>query len=155
VSNPAIEAIMANLKTTLAGITVAAGFNTTVATVERVARNSNEADANPKPWIGLVKMAAPKPIAYPFGQYRCTQPIAIFGYIEESNPETKAAKLAKLEDDIIAAIHTDPTRGGVAITTGLAGLSETDEAQPSSTETVGALSIQIEVIYDRTTGLTP
>ena len=55
-ATPARKLIMDNLQTTFAGVTAAAGYKTTVVTVQSLARGYFDVSTAEKPFIGYVPM---------------------------------------------------------------------------------------------------
>lgn len=150
---PLREAILDDVQTTLEGITVANGYKTTVVTVERVIRHWGDVGSSLRPWLGY--MSQPQRFTHqPFGQMRTVMPLYIAGHITASTKAAAAAALTNLEDDIIAALEADTTRGGNAVMTHI--ISQQDDAgDPDTVDSQGVsgtLELIAEVVYQRDTG---
>lgn len=150
---PNRSAIIADLQTTLAGITIANGYKSNVTTVERVFRDREDARAESTafPWIGFV--VGRQTNAYePGRQIKSTLNTEVIGHVSASTEEGRTDAVADLEDDIIAALGVDTTRGGYAIHT-IVDESESDESQPDAVDSSGVAAsviLRIRVVYIRT-----
>ena len=83
-------------------------------------------------------------------------PVTIVGHVSVRSGEAKTEALAKLEDDIIAAINADTTRGGNAIRTNWQG-TQTDEGNTDSDDHrggSGTLVMAFDVLYQRSVNST-
>ena len=141
--------ILLNLKSTFQGITVAGGYNTTVATVETWLRSRDEVKSGECPYIGFA-LDREELEMQPFGVQYWVAPLIILGYIHDATWTTRSASLNKLIDDIIARLNVDHTRGGYAVSTIITGC-ETDEGDPDAGP-IGAIVVYADVKYCRTTG---
>lgn len=159
---PARTSILADIAATLATITVANGYKSTVAQVDRYLRDYDDVDASDKPWLGF--FPGPERAEHRFGGcITMTLPVTIVGHVsvastgaETVDQTARTVALSNLQDDVIAALSADIRRGGNAIETRLSGIaSQTDEGVPEhESDAGGSASIQLtfEVVYDRTTG---
>ena len=150
---PPREAILANVQTTLEGITTVNGYKTDVQTVERVIRHWDDVAGSTRPWIGY--MSQPQRFAHhAFGSMRVVMPLYIAAHVSGSTKTAVAAALTNLEDDIVAALSDDTTRGGNATMTHI--ISQQDDAgDPDTTDSQGVsgtLEVIAEVVYHRSTG---
>ena len=152
---PARNLIIENVATTLAGITVAGGYKTTVATVSRVIKNWNDVLSSEFP---LVCFAFPREVIAqrPFGLMEMRLRGHVIGHVNTGTDALRSDLLSNLQDDIIAVLNVDPTRNGNAVSTSIgqpAGDGETDEGDPDTMDTrgsTGTLVLPIEVFYERT-----
>jgi len=150
---PARESILDDVQTTFEGITVANGYKTTVVTVERKIRHWGDVAASERPWIGY--MSQPQRFEHKaFGSLRVIMPLYIAAHIAGDTKAEVASALVDLEDDIIAALSVDTTRGGNATMTHI--VSQQDDAgDPDTVDSQGVsgtLEVIAEVIYHRSTG---
>lgn len=150
---PNRSAIIADLQTTLAGITLANGYKSDVTTVERVFRDREDARAESAafPWIGFV--VGRQTNSYePCRQIVSTLNVEIIGHVSASTEDGRTDAVANLEDDIIAALGADTARGGYAIHT-VVDESETDESQPDAVDSSGvaaSIIMRVRIVYPRT-----
>lgn len=154
-ATPARKEILDNIETTLAAILTAGGYNTDVVTVEKLIRDHDDVAASLRPWIGF--MARPEQFGYlPGGQIRVVMPIFIGFHLTSSSEANRNTDLANLHDDIVAALGSDPTRGGNAVST-MITTAQDDLGDPDNTDSQGRNStgtIEAQVVYMRTTGST-
>ena len=146
---PSRKLIIDDLKTTLEGITTAAGYKSTITTVEVLAKTWLQTSEVVRPWLGIV----PQATSYehlPAGRVRSVLRIDIIGHVSNGTYAEKRERLANLLDDIFAVVNVDPTRGANAVSTFVVK-SETDEGAP---EAEGTLVLSLDVVYMRTTGST-
>jgi hypothetical protein len=122
------ERILDNIKTTLAYITVAHGYNTTVVTTSETVKDWDAVSTGEMPWLGFCSDPREGTIfeQEPNGRICCYMNIAIVGHIIALPGATKNQLLSNLEADIIKAMYSDHTRGRYAIDTKL-NTSLTDE----------------------------
>jgi len=141
---------VANVKTTLEGITVVGGFNTTVTTVEPYLRSREEVKPGEMPYLGFG--FDPDPYEhYPSSKMRVKTPLTVVGYVQTRGWAARSAALNLLIDDVIAAMFADITRGGYAIMTTLRE-TQTDECDPdvdSHGEGKGMCYVSFDVVYER------
>jgi hypothetical protein len=144
---------MENIATVLATITVANGYKTTVTTVERNLKGWDRIGVQGMPWIGLHVESED------FEHHACSNVIraqlrvAIVAHINAATQALRATGIANLQDDIIAAMNVDQTRGGNASSTYLLS-SESDESDPDAIDSKGGqgtVIVRFEVVYFRTT----
>jgi hypothetical protein len=148
-ATPSRKLIIDNLKTTLESITVANGYNSTVNTVEVLAKTWLQVSEVVRPWLGIV----PQETKYeylPAGLVRSTMQISVIGHVPNGTYAEKRDRLADLLDDLFAAVNVDTTRAGNAVSTTVSS-AETDEGAP---EAEGTIVIDLNVVYMRTTGST-
>lgn len=151
---PARNLIIENVATTLAGITVAGGYKTTVTTVSRVIKNWNDVLSSEFP---LVCFAFPKEniVHQPFGLLEVKLRGHIIGHVNTGTDALRSDLLSNFQDDIIAILQIDTTRGRNAISTTIGGQAdaETDEGDPDTMDTrggTGTLVLPVEIFYQRT-----
>jgi len=140
-STPVLNLIMANVATTIAGITKANGFNCDL-TVNRL----SQLPPSPSPGLAMIRREKPEQITEDVPQWfvQWRQPISIFVAFPPASDQ-----LPPLDDqlgiylaDISDAMQVDYTRGGLAIDTTVAEPSE--EIPPEGTFYVAAV---VTVIY--------
>lgn len=108
------ESILANLKTTCEGITIAAGYNLTVAHVERDLKHFEELPESQFPALFVVD--SDEVINGEIGHYQRNDfTPSIVGYIRKTTEVS--TELNKLEEDVKKALMVDITRGGYAVRT--------------------------------------
>lgn len=127
------QAILDNVATTLAAITVANGYRTTITQVERVIREWSDVKAGNRPWLGFgPNPEAPESVIHaPSNRLDHELEIIIAGVVEAESGAAKTAAMSDLIDDLIKALYTDIRRGGNAISTMLLDLA-TDEIHPDT-----------------------
>jgi hypothetical protein len=146
---PARTNILANISTTLAGITTGNGYNTTVVTVGKEASTWAEIPVALKPWIGYIPIA--ETLQYlPANQIRMVLPIDLICHVVGQTQADRATKLSDLLDDVIAALSVDTTRASNAISTTVVTV-DTDEGAPGAIGQ-GSMVLRVEVAYMRTSG---
>ena len=140
--------ILLDVKATLDTIIVANGYKTATVTVEQYVRPYEDVPQAQRPYIGFATgMEIPE--HRPFGGMHWTIPVVVVGYVYASDWTARSAAINNLVDDVIAALETDTTRGGYAISTSIKGL-ETNESDPDS-QGDGYLIMDFEIAYERTT----
>lgn len=115
------EQCLRNLKTLLAGITVANGYTFTVTKVERAVRNWDDPEVRGSyPYIGFATVAdVPDPQGV--GVLYMTMELVLVAYIDRESSGDLASDqeghtaLNALQDAIIARLGAGPTLGGYAI----------------------------------------
>jgi len=149
---PNRTSILDNIETTLTGITTANGYKTDVTTVERVLKTWDEVGSEQYPWLGFLAGIA-TPEYQPGNLMRMILPFTLFGHINEPS-STKSDALSDLEDDLIAALNADQTRGDYAVSTTIKTIMS-DDGDPDSDEGSkggsGTIVMEIEIVYMRTT----
>lgn len=151
-ATPPRNLITADIAATLATITVANGYKTTVQTVDRVIKNWSEIGTEEFPWVGFC-FPREQLTERVFGMVDVRMQGVIVGHINTGTDLTRSNLLGNLQDDLIAALHVDCTRGGNAITTLLKGDSENDEGDSATMDHrggTGSLVLRFEVFYERT-----
>jgi len=127
------ERILANIKTTLEGITVASGFNFdfTPDTVQRWSMHGNKLVDLP---AVVISPGDEEEKSLPNNFEECTLTIFldIFFVTEEADAVSTDTYLNRLQGDMKKAVLEDHTRGGEAIDTDVLGTTpfETTEGQP-------------------------
>jgi hypothetical protein len=156
VATPSRNLILEDIASTLAYITVAHGYATTVTTVERTVKGWDRIGIQAMPWLGLQIENET------FEHHACSEEIrsvlsvAIVGHINAATQALRADAIAALQDDIIAAMNVDQTRGGNATTTLLTS-AESDESDPDAIDSKGGqgtLIVRFDIVYYRTTTIT-
>ncbi len=158
-ATPTRNLIIENVATTLANITTGNGYKTDVTTVSRVIKNWDDVKSSEFPWVGF---AFPREniVHRPFGLVECRLRGHVVGHVNTGTDALRSDLLSNLQDDIIAVLWVDPTRGGYAVSTtlgGTAGDAETDEGDPDTIDTkggTGTLVLPIECFYERTVNAT-
>lgn len=137
------ELILENIKTTLQGITVAAGYNYTAATVERWQQKGNSTSLSPHIIIHSgpeTKTPGPDP------QTECDLSIIVeAGYRQDDTDTTVSDTIvSRLLADIEKALTQDHTRGGYAEETKISGNIpfEYVDGQPRF-----GIMVQVEIKY--------
>jgi len=158
---PARALILDNIKTTLAVISIAGGYKTTVTKVERYLRDWADVDPTEMPWIGFFP-GAERPQHQPGEMLRMVMPIIVVAHIEtvvdedlEVAHRDRTTKISNLVDDIVAALMVDIRRDSNASSTRYIAPSQTDEGVPDYvSDRGGVVSAQMnfEIVYFRTTG---
>lgn len=136
------ESILADIKTTLQGITTANGYDSDVKLVEQERRTYEEVERSRMPWIGFwPALTQPPVVPYPFGQYAKILEVEVWAHVAtDQDPTTEAGRteriqrLGRLEEDILVALDVDPTRGGYAVDTLQVAPASTDEGVPDQVQ---------------------
>ena len=139
------ENILANLVTTLQGITTAAGYSVTVATAERGVRLWNQVPEGERPYLGILPGIG-RTVQIAGGQIKVAVPITIVGYLALASDKTEAERGATLNAfivDVKKALLVDPSRGGNAVATSPVqdGNDEGAEVRP------GMIEVEFECAY--------
>ena len=145
---PARKLILANLQTTLAGITAGNGYKTTVVTVEALARGYFDVKTGERPFVGYVPTAESFQ-HQPGGIMYSTLNVSVIGHISGNTRAERQTKINDLIDVVIAGLNVDTTRGSNAISTTAIGV-ETDEGDPDAYGD-GSFVMQTQIKYIRTT----
>jgi len=147
---PPKESILDNFQTTLEGITIANGYKTDVETVERLIKEWHSVGAGLRAWVGYMPQVSTFKY-YAFGQLRVTMPIIVAAHVNAATKALASEAITNIEDDILAAISADTTRGGFATMTHL--ISQQDDiGDPDSIDSQGAggtLTMTFNVVYHR------
>lgn len=157
-TTPHKTTILANVKTTLEGITVANGYKSTVVTVEQEIKDWQSIGISQRPWIGFrptretFEPEGPHYIRVKMGLY-------IGAHVNASTEALVDAAIVNLQDDIIAAMYSDPTLGDTAvdvrILNGQDDIGDPDRAGGGSSDGYsGTLDQNWEIEYERTTSST-
>lgn len=107
--DPTVEAILANIRTTLLSIQGAPTYRTTVAGAEHVALNAVDIKSHPFVAIG------PPEFTFSDGQYRLIatgMTLTLLAVVHTQTETTKA--LRNIMHDVSLAMRADHTRGGYA-----------------------------------------
>ena len=155
-ATPARRLILDNVASVLATVSVANGYKTNVTTVARALVSWGEIGAAQMPWLGFAPVGQSTPSYKPNDLINVTMPLTIVGHVNSMSGATKTEELADLEDDLIAVINLDTTRGGNAIRTNWLG-TQTDEGNPDSDDHrggSGTLVMMWEILYQRSAGST-
>ena len=150
-STPVRQLILDNISTALSAISIAGGYKTDVATVSRAIKSWGEIGASEMPFVSFAPVGQALPTYKPNGYIDVRMPFTVVSHVNSLSGATKTADLAKLEDDIIAALNADTTRGGNAIRTNWQG-SQTDEGNPDSDDYrggSGTIVMAFEILYQR------
>ena len=145
---PVRKLILANLQTTLAGITAGNGYKTTVETVEALARGYFDVKTGERPFVGYVPTAESFQHK-PGGIMYSVLNVSVIGHISGNTLAERQTKINDLIDDVIAVLNVDTTRGSNAISTTAIGV-ETDEGDPDAYGD-GSFVMQTQIKYIRTT----
>lgn len=147
-----MKAIQANIKTTLETILVANGNKTNLGQlVEEVTHDEGEDRKDARPYSSVQPYTDPEVQYLPISnEIRVKQKFLIASH--HYNLTDVVGELADAEDDIIAAMHTDLSRGGNAIWTKLVDKAST--AGLIDRPPFGSLWLVFEVLYYRTRGQT-
>jgi hypothetical protein len=139
VATPKRTLILNDLVTTMQSITVANGYNSTVAKVTRAPRAWTEVAPPDRPFIAVV--AGPeRPRELP-GQYRVELDVLLHCLVEAATEEAKITAINNLRNDIRKAINVDQTRG-----------ANPDVAGDRNAVMTNIAAIEIEDIADQTQG---
>lgn len=143
--SPTSELILQNLETTLEGITVAAGYRTTVVRVDRLIKTWNETPPGHRPWIGIVPDECSVNYGSSSNHGMVDWEIHLVACTGGATPILRAQALENLVDDLFVALHTDTYRGGNAITTEILRWQHDGAAEAGQ----GSLDMTIRVRYRR------
>lgn len=157
-ATPHKTTILANVKTTLEGITVANGYKSTVVTVEQKIKNPQDVGTSLRPWIGfrptkeMFEAEGPHFIRVKMGLY-------IGAHVNATTEALVDVAITNFQDDIIAAMYSDPTFGETAVDVrlidGQDDIGDPDRAEGgSSAGYSGTFEQNWEIEYERTTSST-
>jgi len=152
-ASPPRQLILDNVKTVFETISIANGYKTNVALVEKVIRDWQDVGPGDRPWIGFMPQLQLFE-QYSFANLRVTLPILIAAHVMADTEALADTAITDIEDDIIAALGLDTTRGGNATFTKLVSQQD-DLGDPDSTDHNGAggtLVIIANVVYHRGQG---
>ena len=149
---PSRTSLLLDIKTKLEAITVANGYHTTVVTVAPYFDSRDTIPIDERPYLGF-GITRDEATTDPCGRIYMRAQLYVIGIVTDAAWGTRADKIQKLIDDVIAALLSDQTRGGNAISTELVAV-ETDEADPDAGADGGFCVCEFAVTYDRTTGST-
>ena len=150
-ADPARQLILANIDTVLQTITVANGYKSTVVTVSRAIKGWSEVGVSLMPFIGFAPIGRSSATYKPNGYLDVIMPVTIIGHTNSLSGATKTEDLSALQDDIIAALNVDTTRGNNAIRSNWSG-TQTDEGNPDSDDHrggSGTLVMDWTILYQR------
>lgn len=144
--------ILADLKTTLEGITIANGYKTDVNKVRNVILTWE--GARERPEIGIYSERTG--FAHmPFHEMRSTMTVRLVAHVDAATSDARVTAIENLSDDMIAAVMLAPTRAGCAIDTKITGYT-TDQNDPDALDSRGwgaTMVMTLEIMYDRTTAI--
>lgn len=148
---PRRKSILDNVQTSLEAIDGSGDYKTTVATVKNylVPFDHEELGAASMPWVGYMpglERFTPRPNK----QMISVMPLTVLAHVNTTFTN-KTANLTDLQDDIIAALGADTTRGGYAVRTTLRE-SQTDEGDDTSYDRhggTGTIAMTFEIEYRR------
>lgn len=165
--------ILQNIQTTLASITVANGYRTTIDTVEPTIKVWGEVDdAHAMPWLGFGPTETRPFELLPGGQLRPLMAISVVAHIHEVDASTARTTICNLEDDIMHAMCSSD----VDSVTGVPFSQQGDEGTPALPNAIhttwirtvdnapdptissdGGLCMvmEFEIVWDRTTSRSP
>lgn len=155
-ATPVRELILDNINTVLNTISIANGYKTDVTTVERTLVSWGDIGSAQMPWVGFAPIGQSSVEYKPNHLLHVRLPVTVVGHVSVRSGAAKTEALAALEDDVIAVINADTTRGGNAIRTNWQG-TQTDEGNTSSDDHrggSGTLVIAFEILYQRTVNKT-
>lgn len=151
---PNRQSIIADIKSTLEGITTGNGYQTDVDTVETVIRDWADHDIAGYPWIGIMPQL--QNYTYqPGAVMRVVLRILLVAHVSSTTKALAHTSLDDLHDDIIAALETDTTRGGNAVSTTIVDHQD-DTADPDTVDhdgVKGTLNMNLNVVYYRNRSL--
>jgi|TARA_Y100001938_G_C7947468_1_gene357490 hypothetical protein len=151
-ATPARKLILDNIASSLETITTGNGYKTSVDSVNRRLVSWEEIGISQMPWVGFAPIGQSTPNYKPNGFIDVRMQVTIVGHVNSLSGAAKTTALANLEDDIIAAINDDTSRGNNAIRTNWLG-TQTDEGNADSDDHrggSGTLVMMFEVLYQRT-----
>lgn len=149
---PARTGIILAVKSALEGVTVANGYHTTVALVEPYLRGRDDVPVGQRPYIGF-GIGQETATNEPTSQIYVTTSLVVVGLVAQAAWTDRSAAINNLTDDIISAVLRDQTQNNNAVTTKLLTI-ESDEADADAMADGGAVVVEFEVVYYRTTGST-
>ena len=156
-----------DLRSTIEGITVAAGYHTTIARVRRIWATRVKPDAAPRPWVGLLVDEATSEeegahnelvtlVVWLIAIADCAiddvTAAALSGTALEDALDDELEEVANnLEADLRKAIRVDRSRDNNAANTKITS-STTNEGDPQVPgERVAIVKMRVEIDYERTT----
>jgi hypothetical protein len=155
-ADPSYNLILQNILTTLSGISIADGYKTDVATVYGSVEDWEAAhETGVFPWLGV--MSGLVRSEYQPGQMmRVAMTVSIVAHVMAGTLPEKITLIGNLQDDIIAAMHQDITRGGNAVMTTLTDQQDDSGDSGSMDDRGGSSSavLTFEIVYFRTIGST-
>lgn len=148
--------ILDDIATTLAAITVAGGYRTTIVTVDREVKVRAEIGAAQMPYLGFGLTETISEPYLPGDLVRCVGKLTVVGHVNSSTASAATTAIANLEDDVIGALMADPTRDANAIDTVWTKTVDDvpDPASPSSNGR-GSVVMEFEIRWMRSTALSP
>lgn len=148
-ATPKRTLILADLVSTLQAITVAGGFLTTVARVERAPKTWQQVTGSQRPWISVVA-GQERPREQP-GQYRIEFDVDLHCLVQASAEASKILAINNLRHDIRRAINLDQTRGANPDVVGDRNATMTNirlyEIEDVEDATEGYLGVGLTVVY--------
>ena len=140
------ENILANIKTTLEGITVANGYANTIASVQRWDKRGNALRLVP---CIIVNAGQEEKEMSPNPYFTCRLSVYLDVWMRQDDADSTATDtlLSSVLGDIEKALMVNNTRGGYAIDTNIKSNVpfETVEGQPHA-----GLTIELEILYQHT-----
>lgn len=137
------EQILANIQTTLEGVTTGNGYNNTLASVQRWSMHGNSLVDVP---CVVINIGAESKLPDPNPLMTCQMRVYMDLWVRQAEDDTTPTDtlLNSIFGDIEKALAVDITRGGLAIDTLVTDsvVFETDESQPHA-----GLTIEINVNY--------
>lgn len=146
------QGMIDDLCETFAGISVAKGFNCSVARVERVWRPLQDSAAKVRPWVGL-EIGQTLPTYRASSKVRLVTRINAIVMMDAKDENEQAERISDMDDDIWVALHQDISRGGFATYTQIVTV-EGNEGDFQVGTRLAMLAYEIDVIQHRKTTLT-
>ena len=147
-SEPIIEQIAEHIKTTVAGVTVGAGYHQTLSPIRP--RRSDYADVSPADGNVLIWQENDSPAdAAALTTTQFAQEFMLICVVLDSDSETDSidTRINRVKSDLRKALMADPTRGGLAIDTAIGASQKIDDGE-------GLSGIAVTVIVTYRTDLT-
>lgn len=125
------ETLLQYLKTLLATITVANGYNTNVALVERGIQNDRDLTDDKLPAL-FVTMTHEKRNRITTNQFKADLQVILVGYVKNTKTDLNSSStgveldLDKLIEDVTKAVETDPLQGGRVYNTEITDVASDD-----------------------------
>lgn len=125
------EALLEYLKTLLAGVTVANGYNFTLATIARGIRNIQDFGDSEFPAV-FITMTHEKRTRITSNQFKSDLQVILIGYVKNTKGDVGGSgtgielDLDKLVADITKAVETDPLQGGRVYNTEITDIATDD-----------------------------
>ncbi len=110
------EALLEYLKTLIAGVTVANGYNVTIQTIERGIRNPREMADVQLPAV-FITMTHEKRVRITANQFRSDLQVILVGYVKSTKGDLNGTAtgieldLDRMIEDLTKAIEADPLQG--------------------------------------------